>query len=83
MNKPPEASVHFIDDTQPEAIKNKNVPWHVRRQMLETEDRKKAELLRAKAKEAEDIKKQEEAKKSIDALEKKVGIQPEVIGEIK
>lgn len=31
---------------EPQAVRPKTVPWHVRRQMLEREDREKAKLLR-------------------------------------
>lgn len=48
-----------------EPIPNKNVPWNVRRQMLEAEDREKAKLMRA-------------APKSTEILEKELGINQEV-----
>jgi hypothetical protein len=51
-----------------EPIKTTNfIPWHVRQQMLEAEDRKQAQLLKDKHKEIED-------------LEKELGIGPESAG---
>jgi hypothetical protein len=54
-----------IHDENVESIKPKIVPWHVRKQMLETEDRRQAELLR-------------ESKKNVSAaveeLERNLGI---------
>jgi len=42
----------------PQAIKPQFIPWHVRQQMLEQEDRKQAQLLRDKAKEIADLEKE-------------------------
>lgn len=47
----------------------KNVPWRVRREMLENEDRAKAEILRKKELEIK------EATKSTEELEKELGIE--------
>jgi len=51
-----------------EPIQPKNIPWTVRRQMLEAEDRKKAELLRNAPKPSV------EKSASLEVLEKELGI---------
>lgn len=49
LQKPTEEA--RIDTTELKPIKPKSVPWGIRRQMLETEDRAKAKILRDQAKE--------------------------------
>jgi len=78
---PPTQTMLNLDEIRP-----KTVPWNVRRQMLEEEDRKKAQVLRAVADEA---KKATEVKRgpsggvevniddSITQLEKELGIKGE------
>lgn len=44
----------------PQPIQPRTVPWHVRQQMLEAEDRRQNELLKAKANESIDSKKSTE-----------------------
>jgi len=72
-----------------EEIRPKIVPWRVQRQMLEAEDRKKAEIMRAALKTAEDNKKAADLKRGpsggvtsninddIAKLEREVGIEEE------
>lgn len=55
----PEPSPDVKEDYEP--IKPAYTPWRVRQQMLESEDRKQAQLLRDK-------------KQEIDALEKELGV---------
>ncbi len=43
---------------EPQAITPQFIPWRVRQQMLEAEDRKKAELTKAKEKEINELEKQ-------------------------
>jgi len=50
-----------IKEEEPQPIRPQVIPWKVRQQMLESEDRKKAQLMRDK-------------KKEIDELEKELGI---------
>lgn len=45
-------------DEEPKAITPAFIPWRVRQQMLEDEDRKKAQLMRDKTKEIEDLEKE-------------------------
>lgn len=45
-----------IGATTPEQLKPKNIPWAVRRQMLEAEDREKAKILNAQAKHEQELK---------------------------
>ena len=49
----------------PEPIPPRTIPWNVRRQMLEAEDREKARILRDK---------EEEVKAENEILEKEVGV---------
>lgn len=62
--------IEQVKVVSPENLKNRSLIWNVRRQMLEAEDRAKAEILRKEA----------EAKKETDAiskLEKEVGLNTE------
>ena len=52
----PEPLVQEIEEHK--AITPNFTPWRVKQQMLEAEDRKQAELLRAKAKEIEELEKE-------------------------
>jgi hypothetical protein len=56
-----------ITQQEPQVIKPKIVPWSVRRQMLEAEDRRKAELLR-------NVPKPTIQQVSIEQLEKEIGV---------
>lgn len=42
----PQSSGPVAEPIQPEAVKPKTIPWVVRKQMLEAEDRKTAQLMR-------------------------------------
>ena len=55
----------------PELIKPKAIPWAVRRQMLEDEDRKKAQVLADQAKKVSEANRAAE----IDKLEKELKIE--------
>ncbi len=48
-------------------IQSQFIPWRVRQQMLEQEDRKKAELMRAKTAEIEELEKELGIKEPADA----------------
>lgn len=61
---PPEPPPIVIEKEEPQAITPQFIPWRVRQQMFEAEDRKKAQLMRDKTKEIEDISK----------LEKELGV---------
>jgi len=54
--------------TYPEPIVPKNVPWRIRREMLEAQDRAKAEIMKKKELEIA------EANKSTEELEAELGI---------
>lgn len=61
----------------PESIKSRTIPWVVRKQMLEAEDREKAKLMRAaenKAAPAKEIPVEKTQEESIAELEKELGI---------
>jgi hypothetical protein len=60
----PESVVH--ESSEPIAIKPQYVPWRVRQQMLESEDRKQAQLLRDKNKEIEESRIQELEKELLE-----------------
>lgn len=64
----------IIQETSTEEFKpiktTKFTPWHVRRQILEAEDRKQAQIIKDKKKEME-----EAAKLQVDKLEKELGVQ--------
>src|SRR3954466_13054666 len=57
-----------VSTEEPIPLTPQFTPWRIRKQLLEAEDRKKAELLRAKAKELANAGSQQ----SIDALEKEL-----------
>lgn len=59
-----------VEQIEMEPIKPKLVPWHVKRQLLEAEDRERAKILKEKAEEIKSIK-----KKSTEELEKELGIE--------
>jgi hypothetical protein len=66
MNKP---KIEIpVEPRKIEPIHPKNVPWSVRRQMIEAEDRKAAELIAKKKLE------QQESNPEIEELEKELGI---------
>lgn len=46
------------EPVMPKAITPQFIPWRVKQQMLEAEDRKRAQLVREKAKEIEDLEKE-------------------------
>lgn len=60
-----------IEQEQPETIQPRIIPWHVRKQMLEIEDRKKVELLRQS---------QAERQQAIEELEDRLKIKPLDLG---
>lgn len=62
--------LNLIPKEELESIKPKLVPWHVKRQLLEAEDRERAKILKEKAEEIKSIK-----KKSTEELEKELGIE--------
>jgi hypothetical protein len=68
----PEPPVETKEELQP--IRPQFVPWRVRQQMLEAEDRKQAQLLAEKKKEMESAR-----KSSIDDLEKELDIPNEAV----
>lgn len=53
-------------------INRGTVPWRVRQQILESEDREKARILRAN--QAQDINRDKEREESINELEREIGI---------
>lgn len=55
-----------VQTDEPIPIKPQYVPWRVRQQMLESEDRKQAQLLREKNKEIEDSRIQELEKELLE-----------------
>jgi len=55
---PPEPPPIIPSNDEPVPITPQFTPWRVRQQMLEAEDRKKAQLMKDKAKEIEDLEKQ-------------------------
>lgn len=57
---------------EPQAVRPKMVPWHVRRQMLEREDRERARLMREAPKTDKEI--AETAKTDVAELEKEMDI---------
>lgn len=59
-----------LPDEETEPIRPKIIPWHIRKQMLENEDRKEAELLKRSA---------EDRKKAIEELEDKLKVNNLVI----
>jgi hypothetical protein len=62
-----------VPDTPPVAVtRPRTIPWHVRRQMLETEDREKAKAMRNAAKPDSEIKPAETI--STEELEKELGV---------
>lgn len=76
---------HFLNPTVttsappvslPEPITPKIVPWHIKRQMLEAEDRAKAAVIR-KQKEDEELAKKRapSAEISVEELEKELGVE--------
>lgn len=65
FGKPPEVVSSPVEDFKP--IPSQRMPWNVRRQLLEQEDRAKAKILRDKEKESNEIAK----------LEKELKIEPE------
>lgn len=66
-----------IGATQPEQLKPKNIPWAIRRQMLEAEDRQKAKILRAHdlSSPSGGIKVNIPETNTIEELEKELGIE--------
>lgn len=66
----PEPESESPKELQP--IKPRFTPWHVRQQMLEVEDRKKAQLLREKQKEMDDSR-ISELEKELDIAVQKEG----------
>lgn len=66
--EPPSPPVN-VAELQP--IRPQNIPWRVRQQLLEQEDRKTAQLLREKSKELNPV-----VKQNISALEEELGINP-------
>ena len=59
---PPSQPVEPVSTDEPKAITPQFTPWRVKQQMLEAEDRKKAQLMRDKAKEIEELEKELEIK---------------------
>ena len=57
----------------PEELKSKTIPWRVRQQMLESDDREKAKLMRKKEEEAAELRKNIPVQ-STEQLEKELGI---------
>jgi hypothetical protein len=55
---PPEPPPIIHEKDEPKAIQPQFIPWKVRQQMLEAEDRKRAQLMRDKTKEIEDLEKE-------------------------
>lgn len=55
---PPSIDIPVIDKEEQIPIKPQYMPWRVRQQMLEQEDHKKAELMRAKATEIAELEKE-------------------------
>ncbi len=66
----PNVPIQEESEEEPKPILPKLVPWNVRRQMLEAEDRQKATLLKQNIKEQE---------KAIEELEKNLGIVQETV----
>jgi hypothetical protein len=66
-------------EVKPELITPKVVPWKVRQQQLETDDREKARLMRAKEKEATELR-MNKPSQSVQELEKELGIVEEKNG---
>jgi hypothetical protein len=54
----PKPSIEPVSIEEPQAITPQFIPWRVRQQMLEAEDRKRAELTKAKEKEINELEKQ-------------------------
>lgn len=69
MNKPKEEIKVETRTIQP--VQPKNIPWSVRRQMIEAEDRKAAELIAKKAREAAE----QGVDETIRELEKELGVE--------
>jgi hypothetical protein len=76
---PPEPPPVVTPEEEPKAIQPQFVPWRVRQQMLEAEDRKSAQLMKDKTKEIEQLEKELGIAKELDRG-KSGGLKAEVGG---
>lgn len=76
LEKPQSEIEHRKPDTsEPKEVKPRMMTWNMRRQMLEAEDRKSAEILRKKQDERETLLKNSKPPVSTKELENLVGIE--------
>jgi hypothetical protein len=71
--KEPEQSI--TNPTNYNEMRPRTVPWNVRRQELEAEDRRRAQLLKEKEKELKVVSSDSIKDSSVDELEKELGVQ--------
>lgn len=76
LNGPFEINMKPSAQELPQPIQSRQVPWKVRREMLEAEDRNKAEILRKKQAELD------ATKQTTEQLESELGVQQTVAGNL-
>lgn len=63
-----------VEEIEQRAVLPRNIPWGVRKQMLENEDREKAKILKERQNELAMNTRNAHSETSVEALEKELGV---------